>query len=206
MKTIKRCYGKIFESHHTKTLLEKNHRFIRGKLLDLGCGRCKYKQLVLQNADSYTGCDYYDHKNMDIKCSADNTPFEDDSFDTIICFQVLEHVLDPQKVIEESFRILKKGGYMLLSTPWMHPYHGEPDDYYRFSKDALSYLLKKSGYEILEIVTTGGRWRVIECFSRRWCKSKFLYKILSKIFLLFNYFSKTEKCLDTPGHFIIAKK
>lgn len=197
---------KIFEKYYTRTSLANNSKYIKGDVLDLGCGRGKYKDLVLSSADKYTGCDYYKYDNVDVMSSAENTPFQDGQFDTIICLQVLEHVLRPHKVVNEIARILKPGGYLLLSAPWLHPYHGEPDDYFRFSKDALVYLLEDSGLKIIKTETTGGKWRVIETFTRRWCKLKILYKILSKIFILLDSLSNSKKSLDTPDHFIVATK
>jgi len=58
-------------------------------------------------------------------------PFKDNVFDTVICTQVIEHVPRPWLVVHEIYRVLKEGGHLLLSTPFLYPYHLEPRDYFR---------------------------------------------------------------------------
>ena len=195
---------KFFCQYDTRIFLQSCRDFIKGRVLDLGCGRAKYRELILASANEYVGADKYSKSEDIVKCDADRTPFPDESFDTVVCTQVIEHVLEPSDVIREINRVLKKQGFFILVTPWLHPYHGEPEDYYRFSKDALLYLLKKNGFKAIKISTSGGRWRVIETFSRRWLPN-FLYIMLFPFFIIFDYlFGKSGD--DTPSHLVIASK
>ncbi len=68
----------------------------------------------------------------------------------------LEHIENYASALEEIWRVLKPGGKLLLNTPWLFPYHGAPDDYFRFSPSALRLLLKE--FEILEIEAVGNYW------------------------------------------------
>jgi len=74
-------------------------------------------------------------------------PFPDNSFDLVIVSNVLEHIFDFEKAIQEAARISKK--YVILDCPWMFPYHPEQDgsfdDYWRISKTALTKVIKKYG-------------------------------------------------------------
>ncbi|HGY11000.1 MAG TPA: class I SAM-dependent methyltransferase [Desulfobacterales bacterium] len=81
-------------------------------------------------------------------------PFEDDSFDVIVSDQVLEHVQgNPEKIFDESFRIVRPGGLIIHTTCFINPIHKSPGDYYRFTPDGLKYLAEKKG-----IVRDFGGW------------------------------------------------
>lgn len=80
-----------------------------------------------------------------VKGDIHELPFADGSFDAFICKSVLEHVQNPQKVVGELYRILKKGGKGFLYVPFLFPYHAEKGfykDYWRFSEDGVYELLK----------------------------------------------------------------
>lgn len=85
-------------------------------------------------------------------------PFKDGSFDYVVCGQILEHVQgDPQKAIDETFRVLKKGGIAVYTTCFMNPIHMAPDDYWRFTTYGLSHLFKEFS-EIIEVGGWGNHW------------------------------------------------
>lgn len=196
------------DKYSTKTILEDNLDYLNGKVLDLGCGKGKYKNIILTRATKYMGADLYGDENIDIRTNAKKTPFEDSSFDSIVCLQVLEHIDEPHKVINECFRILRKGGYIILTTPWLYPFHGEPDDYYRFSRRALEFLFHNAGFEIIKLESRGGRFRILSAFARKWVKIRLLKKLITG-FLDFSdliFIKNNKKNLDTPSHLVIAKK
>jgi SAM-dependent methyltransferase len=80
----------------------------------------------------------------------------DNSFDVIVCTQVLEHVPNPFLAVSELHRMLKPGGILLLTVPAAFPYHADPQDYWRFSRDSLK-LLFSSTFRDLEIKGCGNR-------------------------------------------------
>lgn len=194
---------------YNKTFLVDNSKFIKGDIIDIGCGKSKYKKFILSlpQAKSYTGLDFYVAKNVDIVADLNKKiPLEDNKFDTAICISVLEHLLEPQNALNEIYRILKPGGYLLLSTPWIYPYHGEPNDYFRYSKDCLEYLLKKAGFKIISISSTGGKMRIFFVFLINWFP--FLKRFSLLIDKLLVFLIKREKIIqkNTPSHHIIAQK
>ncbi|MFQ5952352.1 MAG: class I SAM-dependent methyltransferase [Candidatus Omnitrophota bacterium] len=80
-------------------------------------------------------------------------PFSDNHFDYVVSAQVLEHVEgNPQKAIDETYRVLKPGGIAIHTTCLVHPIHGEPKDFWRFTPDAL--ILLCNGFS--KIIDVGG--------------------------------------------------
>lgn len=72
-----------------------------------------------------------------------------DEYDLILCLNVLEHVYDFQKGIENIYKLLKKGGEVLVFLPYAYPLHDEPADFFRYSKHALKKMFSK--FKSLEI-------------------------------------------------------
>lgn len=81
--------------------------------------------------------DIYPFTNVDIVADARFLPFKDNSVDMIICESFLEHVLEVDKVINEINRVVKKGGYVYVSVPFVYPFHASPNDYFRWSRNGL---------------------------------------------------------------------
>ncbi len=101
--------------------------YVKGDLLELGCGEGRGVELLAPSADSYTGIDkiksvtealsekYPAYKFSDGVFPP--FPYEDNSFDTIVTFQVIEHVKKDEEFIKEIYRVLKEGGQALITTP-----------------------------------------------------------------------------------------
>jgi len=104
-------------------------------------------------------------------------PFKTESADGIICKEVLEHVYNPFMAIQEMFRILKKGGKLFCTLPFIYPYHGsgQDKDYWRFSRDGIDYLFSQFG--TVQVTPSGGYFYILQSF---------LPIVINRI--LFNYF------------------
>lgn len=74
-------------------------------------------------------------------CNCPQLP--DESFDIVCCTAVLEHVFEPWDAIKEMTRILKTGGYLYITSPFSWRFHPCPIDFYRFTPQALEYLVSK---------------------------------------------------------------
>lgn len=61
-------------------------------------------------------------------------------FDVILCLNVLEHIYDYQKAVDNLYRALKKGGTLIIAVPFAYPLHDEPGDYWRFTEHALKKM------------------------------------------------------------------
>lgn len=72
------------------------------------------------------------------------------AFNTLILVSVMEHVNNPYLVSDALFAILRPGGYLFNSTPFLFPYHPAPEDNWRFAPLTLRRIHEKSGFEVLE--------------------------------------------------------
>jgi SAM-dependent methyltransferase len=75
--------------------------------------------------------------------------FVDASFDIVLCTEMLEHVPEPQRAVDEMRRVLKPGGLLLLTTRFLFPIHDAPHDYFRYTKYGLRHLLRE--FDVLEL-------------------------------------------------------
>lgn len=144
------------------TLIERSiallSRELTGEFLDVGCGTQPYASYFSHVARK-RACDFNARRGkVDFECPADRIPLPDDSLDSILCTEVLEHVPDPLAVWHEFHRLLKPGGKVLLTTPMCWPGHEEPYDFYRFPEYGLRRLAKESGFDVLRLVPRGGAW------------------------------------------------
>lgn len=90
-------------------------------------------------------------------------PFASNHFDFVISDQVIEHLENPTKAIDESYRVLKVGGIAIHTTCFINYIHAFPKDFWRFSPDALKYLCKNFS-EILQSEGWGNRIALFLCF------------------------------------------
>jgi SAM-dependent methyltransferase len=142
--------------------LSRCGKYVHGVTLDVGCGRKPYEKTFFSRATKYVGMDYLtDRSAPDIVGSATDIPLDKESFDTVVCTEVLEHVADPLKALREMHRVLKPGGYLVLSTPMYWPRHEVPYDYFRYPYDGLLHLVKESGFELVELYNRGRSYAFI---------------------------------------------
>lgn len=106
--------------------------------------------------DQITNVEYPDTNILDL-------PFEDEEFEAVVSGQVLEHVEgDPCAAIEETFRVLRQGGIALHTTCFINPIHSEPNDYWRFTPDALELLVSRHG-DIYDVGGWGNQYVWLYC-------------------------------------------
>jgi SAM-dependent methyltransferase len=129
---------------------------INGKILDLG-GSTKsgYHELIrgshtftTVNIDRSFGCDMV----FDIQ---EKFPLPDNEYDAVISINVFEHVFGFQNAFPEARRILKRDGLFFIAVPFIHPVHGSPDDFFRFTESSLKKLLEDQNFEIIYIKPLG---------------------------------------------------
>jgi len=88
--------------------------------------------------DNWVSVDKYDQgEHIDYNYDVHDMPFEDASFDAVVCVSVLEHVTHPQDAIAELRRVLKPGGKIFVQLPFQFHYHADPDDFWRASPAGL---------------------------------------------------------------------
>lgn len=136
-----------------------------GRVIDLGCGKAPYKDIILQTADEYIGVDwqnsYFDKSNVDVFAElTEPLPFDSDYADTIVCFNVIDDLPEPNLFFSECQRVLKPGGSLYLITPFLWRIHDEPNDYCRYTNYGLDYLLRKNGFTEIVIEPLSGFWQM----------------------------------------------
>jgi len=90
-----------------------------------------------------------------VRCDAMKLPFRDGSFDTVLCLELLEHVPDPHRCLDEIARTLRPGGALLVTVPFVAALHALPYDYWRYTPAGLTALLARHGLEIESLVPRG---------------------------------------------------
>ena len=134
----------------------------KGILLDVGCGEIPYFEIFESRVQRYVGLERdrirYRDRPMDLCGDAIALPFGPETFDTVICNQVLEHLSEPNLAMEEIARVLVPGGYLILTAPHIWGIHEEPRDFYRFTNFGLCYLAERAQLEVLEIQAMAGFW------------------------------------------------
>lgn len=140
-------------------------KYVKGRLLDVGCGWKPYLRVFLDVVDEYIGIDMPSTESksevIDAYANAINLPFKPNCFDTILSTQVLEHCFEPNEMIGEMSRVLKQGGFAILTCPFVWELHEEPYDCSRFTKFGLRYLFEKNGFEVIYIKQRGGFFATI---------------------------------------------
>lgn len=122
---------------------------VQGRVLDVGCGQKPY--LGMLSVSSYIGLEIDTPENRrgkraDAFYDGTHFPFDSGEFDSVLCNQVLEHVFEPDMFIAEVHRVLKPGGTLVLTVPFVWDEHEQPYDYARYSSFGLRHLLSKHGF------------------------------------------------------------
>jgi SAM-dependent methyltransferase len=126
-------------------------------LLDAGAGERPYQTIF--SKQRYQSCDMpkgFYAATHDFECSLDNIPQPDRTYDAVVLTQVLEHVREPLKVLQEIRRVLKPGGVALVSIPLNSPLHGEPLHFFHFTHYGMYELAGQSSLEVIRCEKLGG--------------------------------------------------
>lgn len=203
-------------------------------ILDAGAGELKYKQYC--NALKYTSQDFgqydgkgdgagiqtktWDNSKLDIVSDIASIPVADQSFDNILCTEVIEHIPHPIEAIKEFSRILKPGGRLILTAPFCSMTHFAPYHFYSgFNTYFYEKWLRDFGFEIKEFMRNGNYFeylaqelRYSEEASKKYAglKMSFGEKIAQRVFLAFlkkaSAADKGSKELLNFGMHIVAIK
>lgn len=207
-----------------KWLLEYSKHY-KGVLVDLGCGTAPYKEFFLNFADKYIGVDWtntlHDTKADIVSNLNEKIALPDNYADTVVSLSVIEHLCEPQVFLNESYRILKNDGTIILEVPWMWWMHDAPYDYFRYTPFGLKYMFEKAGYKDVHVQPRTGFFTMwflkMNYFSLRWIKGSHIRKKITKACLIpFWYFSQKIApwldskhrgwSLESAGYFVTATK
>ena len=141
-----------WRKENLKFLLSRNlNKDLLG--LDIGAGDSPFKNYL--NSLKLISIDFTRYPGINIICDLnDNIPIASESIDYIIMTNLLEHLYD-LRVINEAYRMLKKGGNLHITVPFLIEVHQAPYDYHRYTYLYLQKKLKEEGFEIEYIEPSG---------------------------------------------------
>lgn len=206
-------------------LLKKNIDNYIGVLYDLGCGESPFREFFMQHVQQYVAVDWaesYHDSKPDITADLNHPlPIESGVADTVVSLSVLEHLYEPQMMVNEAFRILKNGGRIILQVPWQCWIHEAPYDYFRYTPYGIKYMFKKAGFVDVMVEPQSGfftmwilkmnyftlrfirgprplRWAIKAVLRPLWFVGQKAAPLLDKL--------DRDWELETSGYFVTARK
>lgn len=197
----------------------------KGVLYDLGAGESPFKDFFLKYAQQYVAVDWagsYHDTKADIAADLNKPlPIESDVADTVVSLSVMEHLCEPQMMLNEAFRILKPSGAMVLQVPWQWWIHEAPYDFFRYTPYGLKYLFEKAGFVDIVVEPQSGfftmwilkfnyfslrfirgpkplRWLIKACLVPFWFVGQLIAPVLDKLDRNWVY--------ETSGYYVTARK
>ncbi len=153
---------------------------LEGSVLDVGCGEKPY-QAWTPKAKHYVGVDVYAGPGVDVVVRPyEPWPLDGNSFDHVLCTQVLEHVVDLENTLGEIRRVLKPGGQLIVAIPFIFQEHGVPNDYRRFSLYGAQQMLAPH-YDLRELKLQGGIGTALGLLGLNWIDYTMRQRTLTRI-------------------------
>jgi len=176
------------------------------RILDAGAGTQQFRQFcshliyVSQDFGEYDGqgnkaglqTGEFDYGHIDIISDITSVPEPEESFDAIMCTEVLEHIPSPELAIKEFARLLKDGGHLVLTAPFCSLTHFAPYHYVTgFSRYFYEHHLEKYGFHIIEIGENGNFFdylaqelRRLDMMATKYADSRLSYLEMGLVFFL----------------------
>lgn len=215
---LKKIYEKVNAPilKPTQENLELIHKKLHKgcKILIVGSGTIGHGTLSFyrQHQEDIIGTDVYNSPTVDLIADAHFLPFKDEQFDLVIIQAVLEHVLYPQLVVAEIYRILKQKGIIYAETPFLQHVHERNYDFTRFTHSGHRLLLK----DFIEIksgpiggITDAFLWQIEIFFTalfRFKMAGKLFRLLLSPLKFLELIMSDTYRFTSSSGYYFIGEK
>jgi SAM-dependent methyltransferase len=202
--------------------LERHRNLFRGRVLDLGGKKAQKRGKFRPDgspAESWQYLNIDPASEPDFLSAADEIPVADGHFDTVLMTELVEHLADPEAVLFEVQRVLRPGGTVVATMPFLFPVHGDPDDYQRWTPEKLRAAFAEAGLPAESVSPMGSAAAVVfdVCWIT-WCAyvqrlPVILHRFTSAPFLLVKpLFALVDARLTrvrqriTTGYLIVARK
>ncbi len=184
-----------FRRYYLDLILEENKHVFKGRVLDVGGKRDNRRgsfEPPYEQVEDWFFLNNDKQTNPDILIDLPNIPLEDNSIDVVLCTEVMEYIYDFRELLFQMGRVIKPGGVLILSTPFIGALHGDSEgDYYRFTESLLIKELTDS-FTIESVERMGGIVAVIYDLFRSYMsyqtKRSFMIRVLSALFIKSNRF------------------
>jgi SAM-dependent methyltransferase len=163
-------YGLVYRKFW---LYPKLNHYLVGKVLDLGCGIgdfLSYRKKTVGvdiNSKMVDWCLSQGHKA--VKMEVDKLPFENKSFDSVIMDNVLEHIENPEFILNEVHRVLVSDGIFLVGVPGSLGYKKDSDHKVFYSKDSLVRTLNNNGFKVKKIFSMPLDVKLFDKYLSQYC-------------------------------------
>jgi SAM-dependent methyltransferase len=191
--------------------LRRSSGYVSGVLLDNGCGHSPYRGLF-PLVTRYVGLEREGQVTRpETVGDSVRLPFQDGAFDSVLATQMVEHVPDPWEALREMSRVLKPGGYLVLTAPQAWRLHGAPHDYYRFTRHGLTHLLASCGLEVVAVEAQGGVWALLGQTLLNMVPHRNLFPLTAPMVLIVNVVCALADRIwydpyDTLNHLAVGRK
>lgn len=163
--------------------LKPHEDFLFGTVLNAGCGS---RKITFPRVEKMIGVDIFEAPTVDIVANLEQLPFPDSHFDGILNIAVLEHCRRPWKIVDEFSRVLKKGGRVICTVPFLQPIHYIPTDYFRFTAEGIQSLFEDRDFEIIKVETTHSVFHTVGWIGQEIAQHTTFFGKLSKPLGYFN--------------------
>lgn len=192
-----------------------------GNVLELGAGRKRRRGTFRppSHVSSWICADRSPDAEPDVRADVRDLPFRSAVFDTTVCLEVLEYVPEPARALRELARVLRPGGLLVVSVPFIHRWD-TPADLWRASPAGLERLLRDNGLQPVAQLAQGGALaatsHIVQFVVRnlpvprvaRWVIAGLAVPLTEFIFLLDRYVAAREPVLRTlsTGYLVLARR
>jgi len=183
---------------------------ITGTLLDVGCGRSPYKKVLVSSparVTKYIGMDFPSRqytKAPDLEWDGVTIPLPAGSVDSALATEVLEHCPDPKGVLREINRVLKPGGFLLATVPFLWPLHDNPHDEFRYTPFSLERFAREAGFEDVKLTAMGGWDAALATMIGLWVRRRPMSDLRRRILqrLLLPFYTQLLRLDRPPADFV----
>jgi len=185
IRNIQYYLGATYHRKILDKLLGKNKHYYQGVVLDIG-GRDRGRfNKPKHKVEKWIFADIEERHNPDIVLDVcDMNQITSDSIDVINATEIFEHIENPEKGLEECYRVLKKDGVLMLSMPFLFPIHADPSDFQRWTEQKWRKKLENLHFKIEKFEIMGMYFTVLADMQKMFIKA--LPKGLKHIFYIFH--------------------